>query len=74
MRLGERAARSLRQDTRTLRAGRARGKADVAQLQRPSSAWRARASESLVSLVAQLPVRFYHKGALDEGEAVGSKG
>lgn len=33
VRLGERAARSLRQDTRTLRAGRARGKADVAQLQ-----------------------------------------
>lgn len=41
---------------------------------RSSSAWRGRASESLVSLVAQLPVRFYHKGALDEGEAVGSEG
>lgn len=31
--LGERAARSLRQDTRTLRTSCARGKANVAQLQ-----------------------------------------
>lgn len=39
-----------------------------------SSAWWGRDSESLVSLVTQLPVRSYHKGALDEGKAVGSDG
>lgn len=39
-----------------------------------SSACWGRDSENLVSLVTRLPVRFYHKGALDKGKAVGSDG